>query len=308
MIIPVHDSDRLTGATVARSPEGIASTQINASLIGIEKGHAGKRARFPKPCVREDNSVSSAAKRQGSNHRERAVIELLRLVRRMAAKIRRKLPPNIELDDLVGAGHLGLVDALRRFDSKRHVKFRTYARHRIRGAILDGLRDMDHAPRGLRRQSKRVEQAHRNLESRLGRAVNESELAQELGMTIEEWRQTIRRLETIRVSSWPPADAGIRRSSVLETLIDSNANPFEQCYRSEIRQILRRASASLPKRQQLILALYYDHYRTMREISAELGIDESHVSRLHSEALGRLHKRVSRVLHRQAGGPQRGSG
>ncbi len=257
-----------------------------------------------EPLTRQASRTADAAGRQDANAREKRVSEMLPLVRQVAVSIARRLPSHIELDELVAYGHLGLLDALCKFDPSRRTPLKTYACIRIRGAILDGLRQMDWAPRDLRSRSKRVEKAYSNLQSRLGRDVNQGELAQKLGMRIKEWHLTRWRLEAIRVSLWQPSDALILDASALETLIDSSPDPFEKCYLSEIRQILRRACATLPRRQQFILAKYYDESVTLREISGVLGVDASRVSQLHSQALERLRRRVCEALHWKHAGPK----
>ncbi|MBZ5543397.1 MAG: FliA/WhiG family RNA polymerase sigma factor [Acidobacteriia bacterium] len=302
MVIALDDSDRLTGVTVARCPEGIARTQSNASLLGIDTGRTGGRARIPKPCGREENRPSSAATRRESNHGDRFIIEMLTLVRRVAARIRKKLPPHMELDDLVAAGHLGLLDALRRFDIKRDVKFATYARHRIRGAILDGLRSLDTASRDLRKKNRKAEKVYRQLEMELGRPPSDAELAAGLGVSLEAWYRAVPELQTAGMD-WlrPPGSVGMKQqwpAHADSLAADNDGHQFDSCFRREQREILDRALARIPERERQIVRLYYQQELTMKEIGKRLRIDESRVSQLHSAALARLRLRVRDILSR----------
>jgi hypothetical protein len=183
---PQNDSDQLIGCGAVGSPE---RTPIRDLLAGIEIHQAKQWTLHPKLCAREDSGASCIATRQESNHFNRLIAEMLPCVRCVAAKIPRKLSPHIESDDLVGAGCPGPLSAFCRFNTKRHVRFVTYVRNYIQGAILDEMRKMDYTPRDIQRQSKQVGQAHRNLELRFGRAVKESEREQQLSVAMEEWHQ-----------------------------------------------------------------------------------------------------------------------
>jgi RNA polymerase sigma factor for flagellar operon FliA len=224
------------------------------------------------------------------------------LVKRVAFEMRQHLPPHVEMDDLVAAGTLGLVDALRKFDPSRKVKLESYARHRIRGGILDALRTLDPATRDMRRRVRKVERTYRELEARLGRPARGEEIARALGISLKVWHRWAREVHALgfdgSMRGAPPAMAGklpIREEGRM-AVPPTRDDPFDLCYRREQREIVNRALAGLPERERLIVTLYYQCGLTMKEIAARLDVDESRVSQLHAEALGRLKARVRASL------------
>jgi RNA polymerase sigma factor for flagellar operon FliA len=232
-----------------------------------------------------------AQKAQGeAEERERALVRGLEQVRYIARQIHRRLPPQVLLDDLVSEGVLGLLDAHRRFVKSRRVKFETYAGHRVRGRILDSLRELDWCPRELRRKARRLKQAETELESRLGRHPTEAELARELGMSAQEMNTLLREvcgLEQLSLQAISPETGDDAALPEFEPP-DARPGPLEQCAEAERRARLAAALEQLPLRQQQALALYYVEELTMKEIGAVLGVGESRVSQMHSNALLRL--------------------
>jgi RNA polymerase sigma factor for flagellar operon FliA len=231
---------------------------------------------------------------------EKQGAKLLALVKRMALRMRDHLPAHVDVNDLVGAGVLGLLDALRKFDASKQVKLESYARHRIRGAMLDGLRSLDGASRDLRRQAKRLEKLHYELTASLGRPVTGEEMAAALGMSLSKWYRTVRELQ---LAGGDPALTGLpfggaNPAAVPEEalLISREEDAFERCYHREQKEILLRARARLPERERVLLQLYYDQGMTMKQIGERLGIEESRVSQLHSAAVARLRTRVKAML------------
>jgi RNA polymerase sigma factor for flagellar operon FliA len=222
------------------------------------------------------------------------------LVKRVAFEMRQHLPPHVEMDDLVGAGTLGLVDALRKFDPSRKVKLASYARYRIRGGILDALRTLDPASRDMRRRAREVERTYRELEARLGRPVKDEEIARALGIRLEVWHRWAREIHTLGFDGWARGETAAKAGKLLMREEGWRAvpqdDPFDLCYRREQRDLLNRALACLPERERLILTLYYQQDLTMREIAARLEVDESRISQLHAEALERLKARVRASL------------
>jgi RNA polymerase sigma factor for flagellar operon FliA len=214
------------------------------------------------------------------------------LVKRVAFEMRQHLPCYVEMDDLVGAGTLGLVDALRKFDPSRKVKIESYARHRIRGGILDALRSLDPATRDLRRRARKVEKAYRDLEARLGHPAKDEDVAQELGISLKVWHRWAREIHTLGFDGWRGSETAAMActpATKVKPWIDVHQeNPFDLCYRREQRELLNRALARLPERERLIMRLYYQQTLTMKQIAVRLAVDESRVSQLHSEALQRL--------------------
>ncbi len=223
------------------------------------------------------------------------------LVKRVAFEMRQHLPAHVELDDLVGAGTLGLVDALRKFDPSRNVKIESYARHRIRGGILDALRTLDPASRDMRRRARKVERTYRELEADLGRPVKDEEIAQALGLSLEAWHQWAREIHALGFDGWQrretAATAGKLPVREEGSIAAPQQDPFELCYRREQRDLLNCALARLPERERLIVTLYYQQDLTMKQIAARLEVDESRVSQLHAEALQRLKARMQASLH-----------
>jgi RNA polymerase sigma factor FliA len=234
-----------------------------------------------------------------NGERERRVLELLPLVRRMALKMRRSLPAHVELDDLVGEGVLGLLDAAGRFDVTKRVKIESYARHRIRGAILDGLRTLDTASRDLRKKNKKMEGALRDLQSKLGRSAEDEEIARTLGVSLKEWHRSIQELQGAGVDWLHPMQSMTFRQVNEENLVAPNQeSQFDSCYRRERRDIVNRALACLSERERKIVVLYHSREMTMKQIGSKLRIDESRVSQLHSAAVARLRLSVKAILER----------
>ncbi|HEV2351542.1 MAG TPA: FliA/WhiG family RNA polymerase sigma factor [Terriglobia bacterium] len=219
--------------------------------------------------------------------------DLFPLLQRVARKMRAHLPAHIEVDDLVGAGSVGLVDAVRKFDPSKRVKIESYAQHRIRGAILDSLRSMDGASRDLRRKIKQAEKVHSELEARLGHPAGDQEMAQAQGISLKNWYRRVREFQPLGIDWLRPRGYATEPQPTAESLpAKSNEDQFALCYRREKIDILNRALTSLSVRERLIICLYYARERTMKQIGSQLRIDESRVSQLHSAALVRLRKAV----------------
>jgi len=236
-----------------------------------------------------------------SQERQRLLVEMLPLVKRMAFKFRGHLPPQVEMDDLIANGVLGLVDAVTKFDTTKQVKLESYARHRIRGGMLDGLRGADPASRDLRRKNKKIQKVYREVEAKTGRPVLDEEIAAALGMNLAQWHRTLDEIQSVgfdfgaRTLSASPI---FKRPSLEPALLaDNRADPFDLCYRREQRAILDRALSRLRERDRQIISLYYDHELTMKQIAERLHVDESRVSQLHSAALVRLKAGVDSILH-----------
>jgi RNA polymerase sigma factor for flagellar operon FliA len=254
--------------------------------------HAGRAPSTPGVPGTQTAARDSETLGQGQ------VAGLLLLVRRMVWKARAGLPPHVEADDLVGAGLLGLVDALRKFDASKRVKMESYARHRIRGSILDGLRTLDPASRDMRKCQRRVEKVYDQLQGKLGRPVSDEEIALALGMSLQEWYRTLQELQAVGF------DGRARQVSVGSSRIKPDCeeatveDPFATCYRQEQRRLLDRALASLPERERTVVVLHDLHEETMKKIASRLNVDASRVSQLHAAALRRLKRRVQAMLNR----------
>jgi RNA polymerase sigma factor for flagellar operon FliA len=234
-------------------------------------------------------------------NRQKMLIEMLPLVRRVALKIREHLPAHVEVDELTANGVLGLVDAVAKFDASKRVKLESYARHRIRGAILDGLRAADPVTRGTRQKNKRIQKLYRELEVNLGRPVQDEEMAAASRMNLAQWHRALTDIQSVGIDCgsrvFSAAPTTTLQSTDPELLIDGRANPFDLCCLREQREILGRALSSLPERERRILCLYSEAELTMKQIALLMHVDESRVSQLHSAALIRLKARVDSLLH-----------
>ncbi len=285
------------GVAITR-PSSFPSCFLKITPVPSRPGEARPR-RVEPLTVLQGPRRSAAAQPNPESREDQLVAELLPLVKKIAMKIRQCLPVHVETDDLVGAGSLGLLDAVRKFDTRKQVKIGSYARHRIRGAMLDELRSLDTASRDMRKKSKKVEKVYRELESRLGQGVGDAEVASALGVSMNEWYRMVREfqaaglswLRAVRPSRSTP-QSGAEEGPVAENQTD----PFERCYRLEQREILKCAIAGLPKRQREVISLYYQQPQTMKQIAGKLGLDQSRVSQLHSAALIRLRRRVNTIL------------
>lgn len=271
---------------------------------GNEAGTAG-RVGFSRRAI--CHRPPTSRRRQAA--REKLILQLLPLVKRMAQQMRGHLPLHIELDDLVSAGTVGLVEAVRKFDPRRHVKLESYARHRIRGAILDGLREVDPASRDLRRKNKRAQRTYARLEAKLGRAPTDQEMSEALGVSLPVWYETVFELQAVGVDWLRPlarvSGREIGEADCEALSADAERDQFECCYRREQREILDSALGRIPERERQVVLLYYDRSLTMREIGAKLGIDESRVSQLHAAALARLRARIQALIRHPRPRPAR---
>lgn len=226
---------------------------------------------------------------------EALIREHLPLVKYLAGRMIVHLPPQVEMDDLIGYGVFGLIEAIQRYDPARGVKFETYAYTRIRGAMLDGLRAMDWVPQGLRRRAREVEACYRRLESRLGRPAEDAEVAAELGLTTEEFAdllQDLARTTVVSLDDVLPSDAD-DPAAVLDRLADPDAaDPLEAATLTDLRRRLADALRGIPERERLVVTLYYYEGLTVKEIAAVMGVSPSRVSQLHTRAILRLRARL----------------
>jgi RNA polymerase sigma factor FliA len=222
--------------------------------------------------------------------RDRLLVEHLPTVRYIARRIHERLPQHVELDDLVSAGVVGLIDAFNKFDHSKKVQFKSYAQFRVRGAILDSLRTLDWSPRELRRKGRAVEESIRTLTSRLGRAPQEAEIAEEMGIGLDEYQQLLGELKSLEIGSlnMERGEEGGGDEELAYVPGPDTDDPLFQCLQGEMRQRLIDAIDSLPEKERMVLTLYYYEELTMKEIGLTLGVVESRVSQIHSSAVLRL--------------------
>ena len=221
--------------------------------------------------------------------RDRLLLEHLPTVRYLARRIHERLPQHVELDDLISAGVVGLIDAFSKFDHTKQVQFKSYAQFRIRGAILDSLRTLDWSPRELRRKGRAVEEAIRSVTHKLGRVPAEQEIAREMDLGLSEYQQLLGELKGLEIGSLHmerTEDSGDEELAYLPGSPDED--PLFRCLQGEMKQRLVDAVEELPEKERMVLTLYYYEELTMKEIGLTLGVVESRVSQIHSSAVVRL--------------------
>jgi RNA polymerase sigma factor for flagellar operon FliA len=221
------------------------------------------------------------------SNRNQIVLDHMNLVKAIAIRVHDNLPVHVDLDDLIHAGVMGLFDAVDKYDDRKNVLFHAYAKHRIKGAILDSLRQLDWASRDLRRRQKQVESVTRDLSTKLGRNPHEAEVAEQMGMGLERWRRMQMELRTVGVVSATPAGEN-DRDRAQEFAATDEYQPDRMCERREMKSKLAQAIGSLPARYQKVVTLYYSNDLTMKEIGDVLGVNESRVSQIHKTALKRM--------------------
>jgi RNA polymerase sigma factor for flagellar operon FliA len=233
-------------------------------------------------------SVSRRKRAQISQQvRDQIVLDHLPLVKAIAIRVHENLPVHVDIDDLVHAGVLGLFDAVTKYDATKNVAFHSYAKHRIKGAILDSLRQLDWASRDLRKRQKQVDAVTRELSLKFGRTPSESEVAQEMGLNTEQWHRMLVELRTVGlVSASAHPDQEHDRTEDFAAAPDHQ--PDRICERKQLQGTLARAIGSLPERYQKVVCLYYTNDMTMKEIGEMLGVNESRISQIHKTALKKM--------------------
>lgn len=230
--------------------------------------------------------------------RDALVGEFIPTIRYHASRIKMRVPPNIEMDDLVSSGIVGLLDAADRFDPSRGIKFKTYAEFRIRGTMLDYLREMDWFPRSVRQSSTRLQNAYSRLEALLGRPPEETEVADDLRISVDELRKRLAMLSGLTVLSHDESgdDDGSGVHHFLSEAAKDEAREEELL--RDLKEVLAKAIDTLPEREQQLIALYYYEDLTMREISDIFRLGEPRICQLHAQAVlrlrGKLHSQLDR--------------
>jgi RNA polymerase sigma factor for flagellar operon FliA len=211
------------------------------------------------------------------------------LVRRLAHQMIAKLPANVEIDDLIQVGLIGLTDALSRFDIGQGVQFETFATQRIRGAMLDELRGGDWMSRGTRRQQREIEAAVHKLEQKLGRAPVESEIAAAMGVSLAEYQELLGKVRGTQLVYLEDMSGDEGDEDFLDRHVaDDSNNPMAQLQDHRMREALVAAIKNLPEREQFVMSMYYEHDMNLKEIAAVLKVTESRVCQLHSQSIARL--------------------
>ncbi len=221
--------------------------------------------------------------------REGLILEHLPQVRLIARRIHERLPASVSLDDLISTGTIGLIAAIDNFDPTHNTKLKTYAEYRIRGAILDGLRGLDWAPRQKRKTGRQIEQAIFIAEQRLGRVPTEEEIAAELNFSLEEYRQKLLETEGMQMGELDYASSEDGSFSLLKYVSDDESNlPSRLLERSELERLVAETIERMPKMERTVLSLYYHEEMNLREIAEILDLHLSRISQLKTQAILRL--------------------
>jgi RNA polymerase sigma factor for flagellar operon FliA len=241
------------------------------------------------PFTGDGASDGSAGESEVATDRDLLLMEHLPTVRYLARRIHERLPQHVDLDDLISAGVVGLIDAFSKFDHNKKVQFKSYAQFRIRGAILDSLRTLDWSPRELRRKGRAVEEAIRSVTQRVGRAPSEYEIAGEMELSLTEYQQLLGDLKGLEIGSLHMERSEESGDEELAYVPGSpEEDPLFRCLKGEMKQRLADAIDELPEKERMVLTLYYYEELTMKEIGLTLGVVESRVSQIHSSAVLRL--------------------
>ena len=229
--------------------------------------------------------------------RDQLVMENVTLVKALASRLAQRLPPQVDLNDLISVGTLGLIDAATRYKETLGVPFDAFARRRVQGAMLDALRDLDWAPRSARRLRRNMDSAVARLRHELKREPSEPEIAKALNLSEEEYDKSLEQLRLLEVGSLRQLESsGPDGTPLLELCVDPSEGVVSQIERAELREHLARAIQELPERERHILALYYQEELTLAEIGEVIGVCESRVSQLRTLAISRLRTTLRTML------------
>ncbi len=235
------------------------------------------------------------------SNRDALILNYTPLIKFIANRLAIRLPPHIDINDLISSGVIGLIDAIEKYDPSREAQFKTYAEFRIRGAMLDELRSLDWIPRSVRQRSNKIENAFARIEQELGRPASDEEVAESLGMDLNEFSDMVSRsaglallsLDDIIDRNWD----GEGGRTLLDTLSGlEDEDPQAQHAFEELKRLLAQAIDALPERERLVLSLYYHEEMSMKEIGAVMEVTESRISQIHSKAIARIKGRIRRMV------------
>ena len=222
----------------------------------------------------------------GRREADSLVLQHAELVKRIAYHLAGRLPASVEVDDLIQAGMLGLLEAAANYSTGKGASFETFAGIRIRGAMLDALRKLDWAPRSVHRKARAVAKAIREIESEIGREARDVEVAERMGMKLSDYHRIVEDSAGCQISSLTTEEGEM-------TLTDSSADPFRDVVDEDFRAALAEAISNLPERERLVMSLYYDDELNLKEIGAALRVSESRICQIHGQALVRLQARLA---------------
>jgi len=212
------------------------------------------------------------------------------LVKRIAHHLKGRLPPSVQIEDLIQAGMIGLLEASKNYDDTKGASFETYSGIRIRGSMLDEIRKGDWAPRSVHRNTRKITQTIRKIENLTGRDARDHEVATELNITLEEYHKMLQDSVGTRIFGFD--DLGVGEDLVPEGITGYFPSPLDGLQKADFYKSLAKGILSLPERERVVLALYYDEELNLREVGAVLGVSESRVSQIHSQAMLRLQSRM----------------
>lgn len=232
--------------------------------------------------------------------RGKIINEFAPLIKYIASRIAIRLPPHIDLNDLINAGVIGLIDAIEKFDAAKQIKFKTYAEFRIRGAILDELRSMDWVPRSVRQKARKVEDAYARLEYALGRPASDDEVAKEMNVDMETFHRLLSETASVSLLSLDDLgedDTDLSKRNLLEFIIQDDKDwPSHKIRYAEVSTMVAKSIQSLPEKERMVISLYYYDELTMKEIGHVLKFTESRVSQIHTKAILRLRSKMQKIL------------
>lgn len=212
------------------------------------------------------------------------------LVKRIAHHLKGRLPPSVQIEDLIQAGMIGLLEASKNYDASKGASFETYSGIRIRGSMLDEIRKGDWAPRSVHRNTRRITQAIRKIENEAGRDAKDQEVADELEISLDDYHKMLQDSVGTRIFGFD--DVGVNEDLVPEGIVGYFPSPLDGLQKADFHKALAKGITSLPERERLVLALYYDEELNLREVGSVLGVSESRVSQIHSQAMLRLQARM----------------
>jgi RNA polymerase sigma factor FliA len=241
-------------------------------------------------------SVNSWGTTDQGLSRDEMILKYTPLIKYIAHRLAMRLPPHIAVDDLVNAGVIGLIDALNKFDPEKKVQFKTYAEFRVKGAMLDELRSLDWVSRSVRQKAAQLEKAFQSLEKKKGRAVEEEEVAQEMGLSLEGYYSMVNEINGVFLTDL----GGIRKKiphfsdeDLLNLLVDERENhPFNLLSLEELKEVLTRAIDELTPKERTVISLYYYEELTLKEIGEVLGFTESRICQIHTKAILKLRTKI----------------
>jgi RNA polymerase sigma factor for flagellar operon FliA len=275
--------------------EATTAVEEAAAAVAAAKEEEALQKEIAEELEKEASHTSQLVKEDFSpvnSSRDQLVLEYAPLIKYIAQKIAARLPANIELDDLISSGVIGLMDAMEKYDASRDNKFKTYAEFRIRGAILDELRAQDWVPRSVREKAKILERCYAKIEQQKGRQATDEEVCQELGINQNEYHELLNQVRSVSLLSYDDLSHFSKADKrALHGVTDQGAKaptPFSEVNVAYLKKMISDAIRDLPEKQRLVLSLYYYEDLNLKEIGRVLDVTESRVSQLHTQAILRL--------------------